>query len=1047
LVPYNIELNTIGGKKMNNPILFGITRYVRQLMPLLGCVYLMLLTFDLMAVPIQSPFMSEIEKHLMALDKKSRVTSMTFSPDGRFLAYGSDDNKVRLWNAITGELLKTFEGHTQTVTSVTFSSDGKKLASGSEDKTVRLWDVDSQFFLDILKGHPNPVNSVAFHPDGNILASSSNGGEVRLWNIHFAKLIRKPFKWTSRYIQALAFSPDGKMLAVGSSDFKIRLWDVRSLKMYKSHLQCTKYQHVMSLDFSSNSRLLAFGFAQGMVCIWDTQTKKLLKRLYESKTDTSSSVTFRADGEVLAYNHYNTIYLWKVSADESTKLLTMSGDNYIESMKFNPNSNSKNVLAYASNDGTVRLWDTENNTLLGTFANNAKNRWVSCTEQQCLCSGQPCSPVIEPKQAKADDQINNDSSESMPLAAIAPENNNAPNNEQPESMLLAETENVISPVVDRMIETKTEDKQLTVSFTQNLITDVAETSDNFPTEPISPNNIFYITIYLLVALLFLMLISVIIVLFYRRVISRQNADLLNIPLSQLSQKRQLLKNTRCLDQVLATNEISKEDLDRAVAFVEKMSPIERSDLLATRLEAKQWEQMDTELFRVIMRESFPLNLPFFSLYLPTSEKSNDDILSKLHECQEMSTEKIVAITSNTEQQQMLRDHVKEQTLSWVVPDDTEITGLLLSPNPVQTFAQTLAGQSNVTHISPYQTRSGVNKSAGFFGRTQILNRIFNRDPANYLIMGGRQLGKSSLLKYIHRHYQEQKQVQCRYLTLHSDNLQGQLAVTLGLPSDTDLENVLAQLAKIASKQRQLLLIDQADYFIQAEMKNGCRTLNYFRSLSEQGHCFFILAGFWDLYQASVLSAQSPLKNFGESLTISELEADACRDLAIKPMLTMNLRYASEELVENLVRETGQRANLIAVVCHELLKIVAKEQRHVFEDKDITQALNSEAVRESLKGWSMLSDLEQENHLDRIIVYATVKKDQFKIGELMSVLGTLGCTYTLEQINQSIDRLALNFVIKRQAQGYYKYCVPLFQKMLLDELDVEKSLQWELKEMS
>ncbi|MDM8557405.1 AAA family ATPase [Candidatus Parabeggiatoa sp. HSG14] len=1001
---------------MNNHLLFGIIHYVRQLIQLLGCIYLMLLTFDVMAIPIQSSSMSEIEKHLTRLDKKSGITSVTFSHDGRFLACGSEDNKVYLWNANSGQLLKTFEGHTQSVTSVNFSADGKKLVSGSKDKTIRLWDIGSQTFLDVFEGHSNTVNSVVFHPDGNILASSSNGGEIRLWNIYSKKLIRKPLQWTTRYIQALAFSPDGKMMAAGSSDLKVRVWKVhvqnaKPLKIYE-RLKCSKYQHIVSLDFSPNSQMLAAGFNKGMVCIWDTQTRKLLKRLYTSKTDIASSITFRADGELLAYNHYQTIYLWKTDTNESTQLLTVPGDSYIWEMKFNPNSNSKNVLAYTSSDGTVRLWDIENNSLLGTFAINTDNRWVSCIEKYCLCSGQLCSPIIEAKQIE-DEKINKASREDKsPNMSVRKDGKNEP------------------PITS-----------------QNLITDVAKTGDNISTQPASPNNMFYITIYFLIALLFLMVISIIIVLFYRRVISRQNADLLNIPLSQLSQKRHLLKRTRCLDHILATNNVSQEDLDKAVAFVEKMSPIERSDLLATRLNAKQWEQMDTELFRVIMRESFPLNLPFFSLYLPTSEKTNADILTKLHECQDMSTEKIVAITSNTEQQQMLRDHVKEQTLSWIVPDDTELTGLLLSSDPMQTFAQTLSEQTNVTHISPYQTRSGVNKNAGFFGRTQILSLIFNRDPANYLIMGGRQLGKSSLLKYIHRHYQNHPQLQCRYLTLHSDNLQRQLAVTLGLSSDSSLKEVLAQLTEIASKQPQLLLIDQADHFVQTEMKNGYRTLNYFRSLSEEGHCHFILAGFWELYQASVLDYQSPLKNFGESLTIAELEADACRDLAVKPMQMMNLRYASEEIVENLIRETGQRANLMSIVCHELLKSLTSNHRRVFENEDIAQAFNSEAVRESLKGWGMLSDDEQDNYLDRIIVYATVKNDQFNVEELTNVLETHGCTHTLEQINQSLDRLALSFIIKRESPGHYRYGVPLFRQMLLKEQNVEKSLQWELKEMS
>ena len=67
------------------------------------------------------------------------VNSVAFSPDGRWVASGSDDETVKLWNAATGEVVRTLSGHSYGVNSVAFSPDGRWVASGSDDETVKLW--------------------------------------------------------------------------------------------------------------------------------------------------------------------------------------------------------------------------------------------------------------------------------------------------------------------------------------------------------------------------------------------------------------------------------------------------------------------------------------------------------------------------------------------------------------------------------------------------------------------------------------------------------------------------------------------------------------------------------------------------------------------------------------------------------------------------------------------------------------------------------------------------------------------------------------------
>jgi len=284
-----------------------------------------------------------------------RVMSIVFSPDGKTLASGSWDKTIKLWS-IGGKLLNTLYGHSGGVESVVFSPDGKTLASGSWDNTIKLWSIDGQM-LKTLSGHSDGVISVVFSPDGKMLASGSDDKAIQLWSIDGHLL--NTLSGHSDGVISVVFSPDGKTLASGSWDNTIKLWSI------DGQLLNTLFGHsdgVRSVAFSPGGKALASGSDDKTIKIWSIDGQ-LLNTLF-GHSDTVGSVVFSRDGKTLASGSWdNTIKLWSL---DDQLLNTLSGHSGgIESVVFSPDGKT---LASGSNDKTIKIWSIDNqllNTLSG----------------------------------------------------------------------------------------------------------------------------------------------------------------------------------------------------------------------------------------------------------------------------------------------------------------------------------------------------------------------------------------------------------------------------------------------------------------------------------------------------------------------------------------------------------------------------------------------------------------------------------------------------------------------------------------------------------
>ena len=318
------------------------------------------------------------------IDSELPITcACDFSKDNSLLALQDyfDSETVRLINLSTKQTVAQLEAHPGKVKALTFSPDGKLLASGSEDRIVRVWDTQSGSLLRALAGHTKRVNVVAFTPDGKLLVSASDDQTLKAWDVGTGKLIRSIQVTTEGIngLSSIAFSPDGKRM-VTTLGASVGLWDVGDWRVIENYTTTESHTSgemticcgstAESARFDSLGKLIFSGHEDGTIKVWDPQRSvdiaspqsKLIRTL--TTNDRNESFALSPDETVLVANGGSDApKLWQWV---SGKPLRSLGDeaSYVHNVAFSPDSRT---IATSDIGGRILLWDVSSGKLLREF--------------------------------------------------------------------------------------------------------------------------------------------------------------------------------------------------------------------------------------------------------------------------------------------------------------------------------------------------------------------------------------------------------------------------------------------------------------------------------------------------------------------------------------------------------------------------------------------------------------------------------------------------------------------------------------------------------